>query len=76
MDRHEEFKKLSRPQQRRNLLWRFNRLRRAIEQQLADRESYNDARASRGLEGIGGDPELVRVLADTDQKIQQVRELQ
>ena len=74
MDRHERFKRLSRQEQRRNLLRRLNRIRREIEQTLRDRASYNDMRASRGLEGIGDDPQLVRMLAEVDQEIKEVRD--
>lgn len=74
MNRHERFQRLSRPQQRANLLRRLHRIRREIEQQLTDRASYNDMRRSRGLDGIGDDPELVRALAHIDQQLRQVKD--
>ena len=68
------FQSLSRPEQRANLLGRYKRIRREIEQQLRDRAAFNDLQRQRGEEGIGDDPELVALLAQLDRAEQQVRD--
>lgn len=68
------FHKLSRPEQRRNLLRRLGATRREIEQYLRDLAAFNDIQRSRGAQKLPDDPEMVALLANIDQRIQQMKD--